>query len=164
MGECWLCSQCNAMNRLLDTLSRHNMCCSVCDGATYIPGTTQIVQSFEWDGATESVAIKTDPQRLSSKTCADSDMLIMGMIRQNQVRTEINFGKISHDVLRVASLFVGGLDYDGWDTLTDSSHFELNTELTVCSRTEHDDGEWKDCFGIRQFGSDRPVRFEWILL
>ena len=47
--ECWICTNCSAMNRLLDTLSLHNMCCAVCQFATYIPGKTDIVQSFEWD-------------------------------------------------------------------------------------------------------------------
>jgi len=46
--ECWLCTNCFAMNRLLDTLSRYQMKCAFCNGATYTP-TTEIIKSFEWD-------------------------------------------------------------------------------------------------------------------
>ena len=36
--ECWICTNCSAMNRLRDTLSLHNLCCAACHRATYLPG------------------------------------------------------------------------------------------------------------------------------
>eukprot|EP01084_Bolivina_argentea_P075963 137662_1 len=46
--ECWLCTNCFAMNRLLDTISKHNYSCAFCNLATYTPK-TEIIKSFEWD-------------------------------------------------------------------------------------------------------------------
>lgn len=61
--ECWVCTgpDCSAMNNLLDTLRVHNMCCAKCHCATYVPGQTEIVMSFEWDGA--QCRLKMDDHR-----------------------------------------------------------------------------------------------------
>lgn len=221
--ECWICLNCGAINRLLDTLTRYASRCAVCHSETYIPGKTDIIQSFEWDGNQSNTPMTTSPNgrsSLSSNQIAhphgmihvpgtdrygrsrgqplrsisngnhrgndygnrygnnrnrsqyvtkgqdnkEGDTLIMGLIRQNNVCIGNTIDIVPQDVIRLALLFHGEFEYDGWDTLTNTDDFKVNNGLTVCTRTLRNNGLWRNCFGIRELkGNGKEVRYEWIL-
>ena len=202
--ECWLCTNCFAMNRLLDTLSRYQMKCAFCHRATYTP-TTEIIKSFEWDQQQQAPPPQTLPtaagrggvytQRNSKDDSNTSqqeimlreyerkkkkrymtkhiknregDILISGMINQNKVNKLATIDLIPEEVIRLCLLFYGEFNFDGFDTLTNAEDFEVSKGLTTCTRTTKDDGQWRNCFGMKicsmiNNGKKESVKFEWKL-
>ena len=113
------------------------------------------------DGPSQSRNVDT---RYSTKGLdnKEGDTLIMGMIHRNNVCIG-SIGIVPEDVIRLALLFHGAFEYDGWDTLTNAADFEVNNGLTVCTRTARNNGLWRNCFGIRELKSNVAVRYEWTL-
>eukprot|EP01083_Nonionella_stella_P313579 1126295_1 len=180
--ECWVCTNCNAMNRLLYTHTKYNMACAMCRAATYTPS-TPIIKSFDWDQQSFPTDTNTSSKqqtqaqllgvyeiqkrnkyRTKEMKNKEGDLLIMGMIHQNNVRTLSTIYLVPEDVIRLTLLFHGELEYDGWDTFTNKEEFEIDNGLTTCTRTESNKGFWKNAFGMRPVGSiGKAVRYEWVL-
>ena len=202
--ECWLCTNCFAMNRLLDTLSRYQMKCAFCHRTTYTP-TTEIIKSFEWDQQQQAPPAQTLPsaagrggvyaqrngnddsntsqqekmlreyerkkkKRYMTKHIKnrEGDILISGMINQNKVNKLATIDLIPEEVIRLCLLFYGEFNFDGFDTLTNAEDFEVSKGLTTCTRTTKNDGQWRNCFGMKicsmmNNGKKEAVKFEWRL-
>ena len=207
--ECWICTSCFAMNRLLDTLSIHQLKCGFCNGSTYNPTKTDIIKSFEWDQQQQPQQRQPLPRRGHSSSSSlshhngtsqaamfaqyerkkkrkymtknansrEGDVLITGMINQENVIKLSTIGLVPQDVVRLCLLFHGDFDHDGFDTQTNRDDFELNKGLTVATRTLKDSGQWRNVFSMRECklnndndddndndnDNDNAIKFEWKL-
>merc|ERR1711971_1471503 len=61
-------------------------------------------------------------------------------------------------------LFHGDFEFDGWDSLSNARHFEIDNGLATASRTSSDHGLWRNCFAQRALGDlGCTARYEWRL-
>merc|ERR1711971_994945 len=95
---------------------------------------------------------------------AQGESLIMGMIHTSDVVILSSISIVPRDLLRLMLLFHGDFEFDGWDSLSNARHFEIDNGLTTASRTSSDHGLWRNCFAQRALGDlGCTARYEWRL-
>eukprot|EP01084_Bolivina_argentea_P041999 77526_1 len=174
-NKSWICSFCNAMNKLLDTLNIYNMHCAVCELETYIPGITDIIMCYEWDHKTKSnitpyiIGNKCIQQNNITKPynyikdTSDRQLLIIGLIRNTDSRLPILFDIYVIDMMLFYSALV--FSRGPWDRKLLKQHNKNslvidNNNIRCLHRTFIDKECFKNAFGRQRMHN--PGRYEWV--